>query len=146
MVRWGIRLPHLERCGIDGAAVYYHVWFKTKQRKWLLQGEVDGSVKQAIWDAAREHHIGLLECETMVDHVHLLLETSNSAELSRAMHLVKGASARRLLRSIPDIRMDAGVNHFWQKRYGAKAVPQAALANVRQYIRTQDQRLEKYER
>jgi len=26
--------------------VYYHAWFKTKQRKWLLQGEVEQVVKR----------------------------------------------------------------------------------------------------
>jgi len=139
-----LALPHLERCGIE-AAVYYHVWFKTRQRKWLLLGEVEDAVKRAIRDAATEHHLGLVECETMVDHVHLLLEAAGNAALSRAMHLIKGASARRLLGCIPEIRMDAGITHFWQKRYGAKIVPSAALANVRQYIGTQQQRPERYD-
>lgn len=82
----------------------------------------------------------------MVDHVHLLLEAPDNAALSRAMHLMKGASARRLLGSIPEIRMDAGITHFWQKRYGAKPVEPSALAGVRNYIRTQKKRPEKYER
>jgi putative transposase len=143
MVRRGICLPHLERCGIE-PAVYYHVWFKTKQRKWLLLGEVEDAVKQAIRDVAAEHHLGLVECETMVDHVHLLLEARDNAGLSRALHLIKGASARRLLGSIPEIRMDAGIVHFWQKRYGAKPVEPSALAGVRNYIRTQKKRPEKH--
>jgi len=113
--------------------VYYHVWFKTRQRKWLLLGEVEGAVKRTIRDVATEHDLGLLECETMVDHVHLLLEAADNAALSRAMHLIKGASARRLLDSIPEVRMDAGITHFWQKRYGAKPVEPSALTGVRNY-------------
>jgi len=126
--------------------VYYHVWFKTRQGKWLLLGEVEDAVKRAIRDVARQQHLGLVECETMVDHVHLLLEAADSAALSQAMHLIKGASARRLLGSIPEIRMDAGITHFWQKRYGARPVEPSALAGVRNYIRTQKKRPEKYER
>jgi len=42
--------------------------------------------------------------------------------------------------------MDAGITHFWQKRYGAKPVEPSALTGVRNYIRTQKKRLEKYER
>ncbi len=126
--------------------MYYHVWFKTKQRKWLLQGEVEKAVKQALHDIAVRHDIRLLECETMVDHVHLLLEASDSAELSTAMHLLKGASARYLLESIPGIRMDAGIAHLWQKRYGARPVPPAAMGSVQRYIQTQKERPEKYER
>ncbi|HEU4759069.1 MAG TPA: IS200/IS605 family transposase [Dehalococcoidia bacterium] len=126
--------------------MYYHVWFKTKERKWLLQGEVDGAVKRALHDVADRHSIRLLECETMVDHVHLLVEAPGRTELSKAVHLLKGASARRVLQSIPDIRMDAGISHFWQKRYGAKPVERAALAATRSYIRTQKERPEKYAR
>ncbi len=126
--------------------MYYHVWFKTKQRKWLLQGEVEEAVKRAIRDVAAEHDLGLVECETMVDHVHLLVEAADDAELSRTMHLLKGASARHVMESIPDIRMDAGIDHFWQKRYGAKPVEPSALAGVAHYIHTQKERPEKYAR
>jgi len=82
----------------------------------------------------------------MVDHVHLLVEAADAAELSSAMHLLKGASARYLLEAIPDVRMDAGTDHFWQKRYGVKCVEPAALPSVRNYIRTQKERPEKYAR
>ena len=126
--------------------MYYHVWFKTKQRKWLLLGEVGEAVKQTISDVAGRHDIRLLECETMVDHVHLLVEAADDTELSRAMHLLKGASARHLMESIPDIALDAHVGHFWQKRYGARPVDPWAVAAVRHYIRTQKKRPEKYER
>lgn len=82
----------------------------------------------------------------MVDHVHLPVEAENAADLSRIMHVLKGASARYLLESIPDIRMNAGTSHFWQKRYGAKLVGPGALCNVRHYIRTQGERPAKYAR
>ena len=126
--------------------MYYHVWFKTRRRKWLLLGDVAGAAKDAMRETARRHAIKVLECETMVDHVHLLVEAENASDLSRIMHVLKGASARHLLESIPDIRMDGGTNHFWQKRYGAKPVEPGALASVRNYIHTQRERPEKYAR
>ena len=126
--------------------MYYHVWHKTKRRKWLLLGDVEETVRRAIADVARQHGIRLLECETMVDHVHLLVEAADAADLARMMHLLKGASARHLMTSIPEIRMDAQTDHFWQKRYGAKPIEPSALAGVRNYIRTQKKRPENYER
>jgi putative transposase len=126
--------------------VYYHVWFKTRRRKWLLLGNIGDAAKSAMREAAQRHAIMVLECETMVDHVHLLVEAENAIDLSRIMHVLKGASARYLLESMPDIRMDAGTNHFWQKRYGGRLVGPAALPNVRHYVRTQKERPEKYAR
>ena len=80
----------------------------------------------------------------MVDHVHLLLEASDGTHLSRSLHLLKGASARHILKSIPDIRLDAGIGHFWQKRYGARLVAPPELKTVRRYIQTQRERPKKY--
>ncbi len=126
--------------------MFYHVWFKAKWRKWLLLGDVEQLVKTTMQEIAMQYQIPLLECETMVDHVHLLLEVKDRQQLSKAMHLLKGASARAVLQSFPELRMDAQIDHFWQKRYGAKPVEPAALAHVSHYIRTQKERSEKYAR
>ena len=41
----------------------YHVWFATKRRKWLLQGDVDLTVKKTIKETAHEKGITVVECE-----------------------------------------------------------------------------------
>ena len=124
----------------------YHVWFSTKSRKWLLQGDVGEVAKELMITVAKEKNIDLVECEMMVDHAHLLLAVDDRAHLSKAMNLLKGTTSRRLFQRFPDLRLDAGVNSFWQHRYAAKVVPEPAAACVGNYIRTQWERLEKYER
>ncbi len=134
------------RENIEESMPLYHVWFGTKRRKWLLQGAVADAALRLMRDVAREKGIDLRASETMVDHVHLLVQAQDRAELSRAMNLPKGGSSYRLLREMPEIKLDAGVSSFWQHRYGAKEVPPAAAASVRQYIETQWDRTEKYAR
>ena len=124
----------------------YHVWFSTKNRKWLLQGEIAQEVKQLMARVADEKRIALAECETMVDHVHLLVEASDKAELSWFMKLLKGRSAYDVFKAHPGIKLDASTNSLWQTSFKARLVPSEQEATVRNYIRTQDQRLEKYER
>lgn len=124
----------------------YHVWFATKRRKWLLEGEVATAAKEMMRTVANENSIKLMECETMVDHVHLLIATDDKAQLSKEMNLLKGTSSRRLFQRFPDLKLDAGVANFWQHRYAAKEVAEPAAAAVGHYIRTQWERLEKYER
>ncbi|MFQ5816302.1 MAG: IS200/IS605 family transposase, partial [Candidatus Hydrothermarchaeaceae archaeon] len=123
----------------------YHVWFATKRRKWLLQGDVAEVAKDTMRTVAKETNIGLKECETMVDHVHLLVEAENRMYLAKAINLLKGTSSRRLLHQFPDLKLDAQVKSFWQHRYGAKEIPESATAAVGQYIRTQWHRLDEYE-
>jgi putative transposase len=129
-----------------GLEVYYHVWFSPKNRKWLLQGDVNEDVKRLIQEICRDKDIKLLAYEAVVDHVHLLVEVSSRGELSKAVNLLKGISARKMLQKFPDLKLDAGVIHFWQRRYGSAEVPGAGIASAQNYIKTQWKRLEKFER
>ncbi len=116
---------------MNGKTVY-HVWFATRRRKRLLRGYVEERVK------------ALLAAETMVDHVHLLIRLTAGQNLSSCMHRLKGASARRLFEEMPELKLDIGLEHFWQKRYGSKLVAPQAVGSVRRYIETQKERPEKY--
>lgn len=124
----------------------YHVWFATKARRWSLVGELKDMVKTILMDMVKEKDIDLLECEPMVDHVHLLVGASSSVELSWIMKLLKGRSSYELSQRYPELKLDIGTSSFWQRGFGARLVPEAQLDTVRSYIRTQDQRLDKYER
>ncbi|MFQ5879027.1 MAG: IS200/IS605 family transposase [Dehalococcoidia bacterium] len=124
----------------------YHVWFTTKGRRWLLTGEMGDTVKVILGEIAREQGINLLECQPMVDHVHVLVGACSSVELSWIMKLLKGRSSYELSLRNPELKVDTGTNSFWQRGFAARAVPETQLDTVRWYIRTQDRRLEKYER
>jgi putative transposase len=126
--------------------MFYHVWFSPRGRKWLLQGDVEQTVKRLLPEVAQSKGIELLACETMVDHVHLLLRLNTGQSLSKAMNLLKGISARRVLQQFPELALDAHLKHFWQKRYGYKSVPPEAVPNVVRYIQSQWKRLEKFDR
>jgi putative transposase len=124
----------------------YHAWFATKRRKWLLQGDVDDMVRDLISSTCLERDIDLIECQTAVDHVHVMLRAADRQGLSRAMNFIKGTTSRRLFEKLPELKLDIGMNNFWQHRYGWKVVPEGDAAPVVQYIRTQKERLEKYVR
>lgn len=69
---------------------FFHVWFATKGRKWLLQGEILEAARELLQQIAIEKQIQLIESEAIVDHVHLLLELPDKSALPRAMMLLKG--------------------------------------------------------
>ena len=128
------------------AAAIYHVWFTTKRRAWLLQDDVDQAVRQFIREIAQEKRIQLLECESAVDHVHLLLRLGEGQSLPKVMNLLKGGSSYRLHRSFPELKLDSGSEHFWQRGYGFATVEPGSLTARRRYIRSQRERLDKFER
>ena len=131
---------------MDTVMTLYHVWFSTKNRKWLLQGDIAEKVHVVMKQVASERALRLLEMESMVDHMHLLLDAESAIDLSRALKLLKGRSAYEVFRAFPELKHDAHVNSLWQDGFKSRTVPPAQLEIVARYIRTQDQRLEKYER
>ncbi len=126
--------------------MYFHVWFATKRRKWLLQGDVLDAVRVLIPEIALDKGIKLLEFEAIVDHVHLLLDLEDKGALPNAIMNLKGVSAWRIFQRFPELKLDADTSSFWQAGYGSKLVTPGTEEQTRHYIRTQWERLEKYER
>ena len=119
---------------------YFHVWFSTKGRKEVLEGDVEQDVKAAIRAAAAGCGVDLMEVETAFDHVHLLLRLQDGQMLSWAMHRLKGASARTVLSRSPELTLHSEQRHLWQRGYGWRRVLAAEVAAVRRYIQTQPDR------
>ena len=124
----------------------YHVWFSTKRRKWLLQGEVGMLAERAMWEVATNDNIRLLEYKAVIDHVHIMVELESSEQLPATMKALKGKSAHRVFAQIPNLKLDGRTNHLWQRGYGWKPVPASAELALRRYIRSQMERLEKFDR
>ena len=124
----------------------FHVWFATKHRKQVREGDVEELAEKEIRRAAASEGIRLIECKAILDHVHALIELESAEALPNAMKMIKGKSARWVFEEVPELKLDAHTEHLWQRGYGWKPIPAGARAQVRTYIRTQWDRLESFER
>jgi putative transposase len=130
---------------VFGSSTIYHVWFSTKNRRRVLEGDVADTAKQVMWQVANERSMDLIELELMPDHAHLLLAAESAGRLSWCMKLLKGQSAYEVFRAYDEFKIDAHTNSLWQDGFKSRPVPAGQVEVVRLYIQTQDQRLEKYE-
>jgi putative transposase len=117
---------------------YHHVTFATKRRKPILVGEVRDRVRYWFAQLAQERGLHLVEYNTWLDHVHMLVFVKPGEDLAYMMQILKGASARRIFQEFDDLKMQIGENHFWGRRFHADEVPVEALEQVQQYIRNQE--------
>ena len=116
----------------------YHVWFSTKERRPILDGEIGNDVRISFAEIAKRASIGLLKLGLAMDHVHMLLEISSDTSLSSVMHQLKGASAHTIFLKYPDMRLDTRA--LWQKGYGFRSIAPSEVTGLRYYIRTQSKR------
>lgn len=115
----------------------YHVWFGTKRRIPALQGEVANEVRRLLQENASRARTRLLDLETALDHVHLVLAVPAEGGLSPVMHQIKGATSRALFLKYPDLKNDMHESALWQKGYSFRRLQPEDVPAARQYVRTQ---------
>ena len=116
---------------------YYHIWFQTKHRKFLLVDVIDNKVHELFEQIAIEKKIKLLAHGTLLYHAHLLIGIEDIKDLSWSVKLFKGISARRIFQEFPMLKEQLRTNNFWAKSFAAKEVPEKALPAISKYILNQ---------
>lgn len=90
--------------------MYYHIWFLTKYRKAPLDGKIEKFVKDILTECIERHNYRVLEVETNKDHLHMLVEAKDKAELAAMVRTLKAVSAKEILRT-PYFRL-GNAKHF----------------------------------
>jgi putative transposase len=117
---------------------YHHVVFATKRRKKALVGEIKERVHHWFSEIAEEYGFELLEYNSWINHVHMLIFVRPDEDLSYIMNMLKGISARRIFEEFPDLKSQLGENHLWGRRFRPEEVPESNLEKVRGYIQDQE--------
>src|SRR5450759_783959 len=110
----------------------YHVTWCPKYRQRVIGGRVEAWLKQIIDEVVTECGGDVIECETMPDHVHLLLELPPTVPLSALMQKPKGRSSRRLWAEFPQLRR---LPALWSPSWFVSTAGGAPLDVVRRYAR-----------
>ncbi|OGB90180.1 hypothetical protein A2625_04275 [candidate division WOR-1 bacterium RIFCSPHIGHO2_01_FULL_53_15] len=116
---------------------YYHVWFQTKFKKYMLIDNIDSEIHGLFKQIAEEKKIRLFATGSLPDHAHLLVGLENHQNLSWAVKMLKGISSRRISQEFKMLKQDFRTNNFWARKYGAKEVATEGLAAAASYIRNQ---------
>ena len=116
---------------------YYHVWFQTKLKKYLLVDIIDARIHDLFKQIADEKEIRLLASGSLPDHLHLLIGLESHQDLSWAIHMLKGISSRKIFQEFKLLKQDFRVNNFWARRYGSKEVQPEGIQTTIKYILSQ---------
>jgi putative transposase len=91
-------------------------------------------------EVAQRHKMNFKELSVMPDHIHAVVEIPPTMSVSRALHLLKGASSRELFKQKPNFRKRYPRGHFWSPGKFYRSIGDADTDTVIQYVK--DQRLE----
>jgi putative transposase len=117
---------------------YHHVTFATKRRKPILAGAVRDRVRFWFGQLAQEYGFELIEYNTWLDHVHMLIFVRLGEDLAYIMNILKGTCAHNIFQEFEELKMQIHENHLWGRGFHTEEVPGEALDAVRRYIRDQE--------
>jgi putative transposase len=112
---------------------YVHVIFSTKDRRKIIEKELQPRLWAYLAGIAKNHDINMLAVGGTEDDVHLWFRLPPKLPLARAVLLLKANSSKWMSKDLS-----------WQEGYGAFSVSASNLESVIRYVRNQQKHHRKF--
>jgi putative transposase len=114
----------------------YHIVFRTKRNRPVLEGEVGREGLKIILGVAERRGYKILAGALMPDHVHLVVALTPSDRVSEAVQYFKGNTARFLREKFPRLREAPSL---WSEGYYVESVGLKNVKQVLSYVSRQEE-------
>jgi putative transposase len=113
----------------------YHLWWITKYRyKTLSRRGHKYLCRDTLIQVAERHSISVRSLAVGDDHVHMVATIPPTMSVSKALQLLKGASAHTLFRAIPKLKLRYPRGHFWGIGGKFRSVGEVDVRTVVDYV------------
>jgi putative transposase len=109
-----------------------HCVFSTKERRRLINPELQQRLYPYLGGIAREHKMKALAIGGVEDHVHALLSIPSTLSIAKAVQLLKGNSSKWIHQTFSNQRL-----FEWQEGYGAFSIAVSGIEDTIRYIQSQ---------
>ena len=109
---------------------HLHVVFSTKERRKLIERQLQPKLWSYMAGIGRNHDFLVLANGGMEDHVHLLIQIPPALALAKAVASLKANSSKWM--------NEHGMKFSWQEGYGAFSVSASNIDTVVRYIDNQE--------
>ena len=120
-----------------GQLTYHLEWAPKYRYNMFRQEKYIKLCDEILREVAGRHGIAIRELSVMPDHIHAIVDVPPTMSISRAINLLKGASAYELFRRQPKFRLRYPRGHFWSAGKFYRSVGDADLETAEEYVRNQ---------
>jgi putative transposase len=113
----------------------YHIVWCPKYRRKILKGNLDKRLQLLINKKAKELGVDIIEMETDLDHIHLLLECDPQYGVHRVIKQLKGYTSKILRDEFPYLKTK--LPSLWTNSYFISTVGGAPLEQIKEYVKNQ---------
>lgn len=122
-------------------SIQYHIVWCVKYRHKILNGKLESRLIELLKQIATDNNFTVLEINSDLDHIHLLIECSPQHYIPDIMKALKGVSARLLMKEYGDeLRKILWGGHLWNPSYFVATVSENTEEQIRNYIKSQKEK------
>lgn len=118
-------------------AIQYHLVWCVKYRKRLLINNINTRLKEIMEEQSQIHGFHIVEMETDLDHIHMLIECTPQHYIPNILKALKGNSARFLFKEFPELKTSLWGGHLWNPSYFVCTVSDRTEEQIKKYIQEQ---------
>ena len=115
----------------------YHFVFTPKYRRHLFHGAVREKLMQVFRETCLTRDWIVLGMEVMPDHAHIFVSVPPKWAPSDVAKILKGVSARRILKEFPGLRGGEGSGHLWTPSFYVGSAGNISARVIERYIQEQ---------
>lgn len=113
----------------------YHIVWCPKYRRKVLVGDVEKRLKEIINELALELNVEIIEMETDIDHIHILIDIDPQFGVMKFIRLAKSRSSKLLRDEFHHLKTKLPT--LWTNSSFISTVGDVPLEIVKQYIENQ---------
>ena len=122
-------------------SIQYHIVWCVKYRHKIISDDIEKSLILIINKIALDNKFKILEINTDLDHVHILISCSPQHYIPNIIKAIKGVSARLLMKEYGYIlKNKLWGGHLWNPSYFIATVSENTEEQIIKYIKSQKQK------
>ena len=114
----------------------YHIVFAPKFRRKIIYEKIRKDIGYILRQLCERKGIEIIEAETCIDHIHMLVRIPPKYSVSQIMGYLKGKSSLMIFDRHANLKYKYGNRHFWCRGYYVDTVGKNAK-KIKEYIRNQ---------
>ena len=119
-------------------SIQYHIVWCVKYRHKVLTPKIEKRLYEILNKIAEDNTFQILECNSDLDHIHLLINCSPQHYIPDMIKALKGVSARLLMKEYgEELKKELWGGHLWNPSYFIATVSENTEEQIRRYIQNQ---------
>ena len=122
-------------------SIQYHIVWCVKYRNKIITPKIEKSLIEILQKIASDNEFSIVEVNTDLDHIHLLIDCKPQHYIPNIIKALKGVSARLLMLEYNvELKKKLWGGHLWNPSYFISTVSENTEEQIRNYIKSQKER------